>query len=68
LKTVLEIVVFIATVYVSVGVVFSILFLWKGVYKVDPATKKMSFWAKSLLFPGVIFFWIFFIKKWFKSP
>jgi len=54
-------------IYLLIGVLFSIAFLWKGVSKVDPAAADSSFFFKVLLFPGMSFLWIFFLPKWLKS-
>ena len=54
-------------IYLLIGVLFSIAFLFKGLGKVDPGTKGSSFFFKVLLFPGLVFFWILFLPKWLKS-
>ena len=54
-------------IYLVLGIIFSILFLWKGVSKVDPGTIGSGFFFKVLTFPGMCFFWILFLKKWIKS-
>jgi len=54
-------------VYLLIGILFSIAFLWKGISKVDPGTAESGFFFKLLLFPGMCFFWIFFLPKWLKS-
>lgn len=54
-------------IYLVLGVIFSILFLWKGISKVDDGTKESGVFLKVLLFPGMCFFWVLFLSKWLKS-
>jgi len=54
-------------VYLALGVLFSIIYLWKGISKVDSKTEESGFFFKILLFPGMCFFWILFLMKWMKS-
>ncbi len=54
-------------IYLLLGVLFSIFFLWKGISKVDPGTDESGFFFKLLLFPGMCFFWFLFFTKWLKS-
>ncbi|MEM9686936.1 MAG: hypothetical protein AAF934_08450 [Bacteroidota bacterium] len=53
--------------YSIAGVLFSLLFLWKGLTKTDPATKGSGVVFKLLIFPGLIIFWPLFIRKWIKT-
>ncbi len=53
-------------IYLLIGVLFSILFLWKGITNVDPDTKGSGVFFKILLFPGICVFWILFLIKWMK--
>jgi len=54
-------------IYLALGVIFSIAFLWKGIHKVDEGAKGSGFFFKLLIFPGLTFFWIFFLRKWLKT-
>jgi hypothetical protein len=54
-------------VYVLAGLLFSIVFFWKGIEKVDSGSQGISFWLKMLLLPGMVFFWVFFLRKWLKT-
>lgn len=53
--------------YGITGVLFSLLFLWKGLVKTDPATKGSGVVFKLLIFPGLIVFWPLFVRKWIKT-
>jgi len=52
--------------YLAMGMLFSIIFLWKGITRVDPATRGSGFFFKALIFPGLCVFWIIFLIKWKK--
>ena len=54
-------------IYLLLGALFSLVFLAKGISKVDSDTKGAGFFFKALLFPGMCFFWVFFLFKWLKS-
>jgi hypothetical protein len=53
--------------YLLLGLLFSLVFLWKGLNRVDPTTKGSSFYFKLLIIPGMIVFWIFFLGRWIKN-
>ena len=52
--------------YWLIGAVFSIIFIWKGLSKVDDGSKGSSIWFKLLIFPGLCTFWPVFLTKWIK--
>ena len=58
---------FILGIYLLLGALFSIFFLWKGIEKVDAGTKESGLFFKLLLFPAMTVFWVIFLKKWLKS-
>ncbi|MEM1120855.1 MAG: hypothetical protein AAGJ18_10435 [Bacteroidota bacterium] len=53
--------------YLLLGFVFSLLFLWKGLEKVDEGAKGTSRFFKLLLVPGLCVFWVLFLKKWWRT-
>ena len=50
--------------YLLLGFVFAIAFLWKGAGKLDDKTKGTSWVFKALIFPGSIALWPVLLKKW----
>ncbi len=54
-------------IYLLAGALFALVFLAKGITQVDPDTKGAGFFFKTLLFPGLCLFWVFFLLKWLKS-
>lgn len=53
-------------IYLLFGLLFSLIFVWKGLSKVDPAVKGSSFWFKAIIFPGLCAFWPLMLYKWVK--
>ncbi|MFK7946562.1 MAG: hypothetical protein AB8G11_03145 [Saprospiraceae bacterium] len=54
-------------IYLVLGFLFSLVFIWKGLHKVDEGVNGSSFFFKVLIFPGMIVFWVLFLKKWIKT-
>ncbi len=46
------------------GLLFSILFLRKGVGKIDPVAHEGSIGFKIMILPGVIMLWPYLAKRW----
>lgn len=67
MESAINILLSIAGIYLLAGVLFSIFFLWKGLVNIDPAAKGSGWFFKVLIFPGLCFFWILFLKKWIKN-
>ena len=53
--------------YLLFGLLFSLIFLWRGLQKVDEATSEAGFWFKLLIFPGMCALWPVFLKKWIQA-
>lgn len=53
--------------YVLLGVLFAILFLWKGISQVDPGIEGKAIGLRLLLFPGMVAFWPVFLRKWINT-
>jgi hypothetical protein len=67
METTVIILVNLLLLYAAIGIVFAILFLWKGVGKVDENVAGSSVWFKMLLFPGSCAFWPVLLAKWRKN-
>lgn len=59
-----EIIFIIATTYVGVGFLFSILFVILGVHLIDPGVKGATPGFRIVIIPGLIIFWPLFALKW----
>ncbi len=57
---------FIVALYLVLGFIFTIVFLFKGLSKVDPLTIDVGAFFKLLIIPGLVVFWLIFLRKWLK--
>lgn len=54
-------------VYVAVGLIFAVAFIWRGVGAVDPVAREGTRGFKALIFPGCVAFWPWLLKRWLKG-
>ena len=54
-------------IYLLIGILFTVFFIFKGLAIVDPGTEGGSRFFKLLLVPGLVAFWVYFLRKWIKS-
>lgn len=66
MENIISIIVNITGSYLALGVLFSVVFMWKGLEKVDESAKGSSWFFKVLIFPGMVAFWVLFLNKWLK--
>ena len=50
--------------YLLAGVVFAVLFLWRGAAQLDHAAKGISWKTRAFLFPGSVALWPVLLRKW----
>ena len=63
---VVSIILKILTCYLSIGLIFSIVFHWKGIKVVDEGAKGTGVFFKLLITPGIIVMWPFLLTSWVK--
>ena len=51
-------------IYVLIGLIFGLLFIFRGVHKIDEAAADGSIWFRLIILPGAIAFWPSLLKKW----
>lgn len=54
-------------IYLALGFVFALLFVSKGLQRVDAAAQGMPWLARLLIFPGVVALWPLMLKKWLRG-
>jgi hypothetical protein len=64
---VIEILFVIMGVYVLIGLLFAILFVIKGVDKIDEGAHGGSIGFRLIIIPGVMAFWPLLLKKWVQA-
>jgi hypothetical protein len=57
------IVLYLIDIYLSVGVIFSILFLRKWIYHVDDIAKGSHWTFKATILPGCVLLWPFLLRN-----
>ena len=53
-----------AEAYLALGLVFCVLFHWKGLTRIDPTARDGSWGFRVLISPGVIALWPFLARRW----
>ena len=67
MKNVIDLFLLILGVYVTLGLLFAIFFVFVGGTKIDPLLKDSKKRFRIILFPGIIAIWPFLVAKLFKS-
>ena len=56
--------VYVFYLYVSLGFLFALAFVWRGVQKVDQQAAGTGFAFRCLILPGSVGFWPLFLRRW----
>ncbi len=51
-------------IYLGVGLVFAIAFVWKGVGRIDPSAAEGTFGFRLLIIPGTAALWPILARRW----
>lgn len=62
-----ELVLNLASCYLGAGAVFAILFVTRGVGRVDPASRGAPLGVRLLIFPGVTLLWPYLAWRWLRA-
>ena len=54
-------------IYLGMGFLFSLIFLAKGLGKIDETAKGSGIGFKLIILPGVILLWAYLLPKWLKA-
>lgn len=52
------------TVYVGLGLLFAVVFLWRGIDRLDSAVPGSSLGFRLIILPGVAAFWPVLLRRW----
>jgi hypothetical protein len=64
---IVSIILTIIAVYLVAGFLFSILFILKGVTKIDEGAHGATWGFRIIIIPGTIVFWPFLLKRWINA-
>lgn len=53
--------------YVIAGILFALIFGWRGVDHLDHQAKGSGFAFRLLIFPGCVAFWPLLLRRWLKA-
>jgi hypothetical protein len=53
-----------AAAYLGLGGIFAVVFLTRGVQKIDPAAALPSVGFRVIIVPGVVAFWPLLLRRW----
>ena len=51
-------------IYLAVGIVFAIAFVWKGVGRIDPSAEEGTLGFRLLILPGTAALWPILARRW----
>jgi len=63
-ETLAKIFVYALETYAGLGVIFSVLFVWIGVQRLDSEAQGSGVGFRLLILPGVTAFWPLFLHRW----
>ena len=63
-ETLAKIFVYALETYAGLGVIFSVLFVWIGVQRLDSEAQGSGIGFRLLILPGVTAFWPMFLLRW----
>jgi hypothetical protein len=65
--TIVTILFYILGIYILAGFLFAVVFLFKGIEKVDVSAHGATWGFKLIIIPGVVALWPVLLNKWIKS-
>lgn len=68
MEEIISILFIIAGIYLAAGLLFAIVFLLKGIEKVDEGAHGATWGFKLIIIPGIMALWPLLLKKWIRSP
>ena len=63
----MSIVLYLATVYAAVGIVFAIVFVIAGIGVVDPVARSSSTGFRLVVMPGCAALWPLLLRRWMRA-
>ena len=68
METVVSIIFIILAVYLAFGLLFALIFIFKGIEKIDTSAHGASRGFKIIIIPGIMALWPVLLNKWIKAP
>jgi len=67
MEPIVNLMVLAATLYLALGLLFALPFLWRGLPKIDPAAVGTSWRFRLLILPGVVTLWPLMAVRWLRG-
>lgn len=69
LETLASALVTVIGLYLLVGILFAVVFVWRGLGRIDPAAREGTWGFRVLVFPGAMALWPLLLGRWWRrSP
>ena len=66
MESIIQVLIYVFSGYLLIGLAFSVLFYMKGLSKIDKNAIGSTLGFKLIIFPGVLMLWPFLLTKWLK--
>lgn len=53
-------------IYLALGILFAVLFVWRGAGKIDPLAKQAAAGFRLMIFPGAAALWPLLLWRWLR--
>lgn len=53
-------------IYLALGILFAVLFVWRGAGKIDPPAKQATAGFRLMIFPGAAALWPLLLWRWLR--
>lgn len=53
-------------IYLTLGLLFAVLFVWRGASKIDPSAKQATAGFRLMIFPGAAALWPLLLWRWLR--
>lgn len=54
-------------IYLALGILFAVLFVWRGAGKIDPSAGQASAGFRLMIFPGAAALWPLLLWRWLRG-
>jgi hypothetical protein len=66
-ETVANAFVYLLAAYAGLGFVFAVIFVWRGIGRLDAGAQGAGVFFRLLVLPGVAAFWPMFLSRWVRG-
>ena len=67
LESVAHVLVWVLAIYMALGVLFAVPFVFRGVNRVDPVARESTRGFRLIILPGVVALWPLLLRRWVRG-